>query len=169
MLVSRGVASESGEEVSDPSNPSCKGGTLLETECSVAPVLCKLENGVEALVVGSGEYEVDGEGALEALPSRENRIGLTEESYGFGRVFETFVLDGVSFFRFDGARLSGTEGISLFNNPLTCGHSGCSRPVKLPMSSGGLLAVEVLWSSVIMIGLDIPDPTMRPASSIIEK
>jgi hypothetical protein len=87
---------------------------------------------------------VEGEGALETLSSRATRLGLAEASYGFGRFLNELKLETDSFLRREGARESGFDEIS-FNIPPTWDQSGCSRALKLFISSGcGLLAVDVL-------------------------
>ena len=100
------------------------------------------------------------------LPSRDTRLGFADASYGFGRFFPKPELV-TSFLRLDGAPGSTVGGISP-STPPTCDQSGRSRDKPLD-SSGTLFAVDVLWSSVIIIGRDIPDPTIRPVWSINEK
>lgn len=50
-----------------------------------------------------------------------------------------------------------------------CGQSGATGEKALRHSGFRLLAGEVLWSSVIMIGLETPAPTTRPTLSSIVK
>lgn len=102
-LVSKGVAIVSGDDVSESSIIGC-GGDEFEPKVMT---LCRADEGVEALVVGRGEYDVDGEGALDILSSLIARFGFAEESYGFVRFFELPIDGRVSFLRLEGARASG--------------------------------------------------------------
>ncbi len=117
-LLSKGVAMVSGEDVSESSIIGCDGDEFEPN----AMTLCSADEGVEALVVGRGEYDVDGEGALDILSSRIARFGFAEESYGFVRFFELPIDAWLSFLRLEGARASGLGEDSLVIPP-TWGHS----------------------------------------------
>lgn len=55
---------------------------------------------------GSVACDGEGEGSLDAGISPLTLLGFEAGSYGLARFFVPVVFDGVSFLRFDGARLS---------------------------------------------------------------
>lgn len=75
--LSKGVAIVSGDEVSESLTIGRNGGVFDP----IARIFCSEVEGVEARVAGgSGEYEVDGDGALDTLSSLDTRVGFAEES-----------------------------------------------------------------------------------------
>lgn len=159
-LRSSGVTRVSGEDDCEPWEEYCSWGSSCVGIGSEPSICWRTVEGVGDLVMGNDEKVVEGDGALATLPSLDVRLGLPEESYGLGRL----VLE--SCFRFEGARASGEISVavpaiwdqseSTFMKPLV--NSAC----RVVFEDGA-----VLWSSVIMIGLDDPVPTIRPRWSIM--
>lgn len=120
-------------------------------------ICCSMDEGVGDLVMGKDENTVEGEGKLATLPSLDPRLGLPDESYGLTR----FGPEILSFFRFEGARESGITSVK---RPPAWAHSVSTfmNAVAKSACRNVLADGTVLWSSVIMMGLDDPVPTIRP-------
>lgn len=156
----------SGDEVSELRADGCSaGGCEKEEGASALASVCRTDGVGDR--VGNEEYVAEGEGKLEMLPCREGFFDLFALSYGLWRALP-LALDIESFFLFEGALVS-ISGICAFN--LSWVQSGVlGNPAKLATSSVvRVLAPVVLWSSVIMIGLDMPDPMSRPVWSVMVK